>query len=922
MQKKFKKVAAGAIGLLTAGATLAAGFAGVAFGTDLSDFSAGNVFTTENTIVVVGAKAAMDDNIGAINIGAKLAQAGATYTGTTAVATDPGVVSLDTATTRIYGGSKINVAKETLTKDDLPNILASGSMIDADDTSYTVDQYITLGSGAFVAYTKADDTSQDPAIKVLYGTASTNPLYTLKASFETIPINNSIGKKVTLFGKEFTVSSDTTADKLYLYGSATEVSLNRDETATVSIGDVEHIITLIAVRSSGTIDQITLEVDGVRDDIREGSSKKINGVSIYADRISAYQEVVQGVALDSGSAKLLVGSQKVVFEAGSAVQTGESTLSDIDGTLVKINGATTGLTNPMAALSTIEVLVYGENDADKVVKVGESRTDPVFGTFKFSFSGLTPAADDLTTTTTKMTRATKEGKVSFTDRNGVEKTITYAYDAIVDDTKDAVLGYDSDSKIATYEGQNISKDDYVVLNTNRYSHLFKVTKIQNKTSTTTRYVTLQDVFSSANYDVEINAEGSGTKVIDGATYGFQVNTCTGYTCANVQITDPTAGITVYPTLIGKNGEAIAFTDATDGFEIIEGTNTTFVLPSGSLIASIVPNGNMTVTDGAVATNTLTLGADSTYGKITVGLIDYNVSFDTNTNKTAFKLEAAADSPAILFYAYDKNVNTATTDLIHYVVSADSDGADSPKFEIKRPEYATADTITVDGITTKSASYATDQVSLESDTDKAVLADRYGTTITYDSSSEAEYAEIKYPHAQVFANLYLMEVAQTAPAATSSDDIKHLSLTPYGIARLTSDTSVIADKYEKNVILVGGPAINSLVEELASVSGGEKTPDLTYYHDETKEGSLKGKALIQVIDNAFTEGMTAIVVAGYEKEQTRAAALKLSTEEMSGTAVVIEGTETSAYDFESYKAANAAAEQENEEELEEPEELEQ
>ena len=150
----------------------------------------------------------------------------------------------------------------------------------------------------------------------------------------------------------------------------------------------------------------------------------------------------------------------------------------------------------------------------------------------------------------------------------------------------------------------------------------------------------------------------------------------------------------------------------------------------------------------------------------------------------------------------------------------------------------------------------------------------------------------------------MEIAAAAPTATGTQNIEHLGLTTEGIARLANDESITSDKTTKNVILVGGPAINSLVEELATAG---KTPDVTYYRDETKEGSLNGKALIQYIPDAFKEGYVAIVVSGYEADQTRAASLKFATEELTGTAIVLEGTETAAYDFEAYKAANEAAE---------------
>jgi len=91
------------------------------------------------------------------------------------------------------------------------------------------------------------------------------------------------------------------------------------------------------------------------------------------------------------------------------------------------------------------------------------------------------------------------------------------------------------------------------------------------------------------------------------------------------------------------------------------------------------------------------------------------------------------------------------------------------------------------------------------------------------------------------------------------------------AYLDSELSTV----DKPVILVGGPAINSLVASL-----GNKTLTL----DEWRSGNYTGKAIIDLIENAF-DGNTALVVAGYEADQTRIAARLLAKELLFGGTVL-------------------------------------
>lgn len=158
--------------------------------------------------------------------------------------------------------------------------------------------------------------------------------------------------------------------------------------------------------------------------------------------------------------------------------------------------------------------------------------------------------------------------------------------------------------------------------------------------------------------------------------------------------------------------------------------------------------------------------------------------------------------------------------------------------------------------------------------------KWGTFVkaTGDSSGVTR-VELSTPSEPVIANVYVLQESASVPVAgttttTGSGAVVQPSLAG-GISKLDSAVGS-ADKAEKNLILVGGPAVNTLVAELAAAN---KTDDLT-----TWRSTLVGKYVIQSVENAFATGKTAIVVAGYEAAQTQAASLKLATEALTGAKV--------------------------------------
>lgn len=161
---------------------------------------------------------------------------------------------------------------------------------------------------------------------------------------------------------------------------------------------------------------------------------------------------------------------------------------------------------------------------------------------------------------------------------------------------------------------------------------------------------------------------------------------------------------------------------------------------------------------------------------------------------------------------------------------------------------------------------------------------YGTFVV--SDTDADKVTLYYPDDQTYANVYVMKAGVSPPTTTTTGtevsqtvEVEAPSLGT-GIAKLDSEVSSV-DKEEKNLILVGGPVVNNLVAELAAA---QKTPDTAYWRSD-----LVGKYILQSVGDAFAEGKTAIVVAGYEAADTQAASLKLATEDVSGAAVSCMGT---------------------------------
>ncbi|MBI4894407.1 MAG: S-layer protein [Candidatus Aenigmarchaeota archaeon] len=103
------------------------------------------------------------------------------------------------------------------------------------------------------------------------------------------------------------------------------------------------------------------------------------------------------------------------------------------------------------------------------------------------------------------------------------------------------------------------------------------------------------------------------------------------------------------------------------------------------------------------------------------------------------------------------------------------------------------------------------------------------------------------------------IGGSGTSSTSSSGGKTLVPITTSITKL--DTEIGAAEKAKNLVLVGGPAVNRLTAEAMG---------LAYPAYGSASGITEGTAMISVISDAFTTGKAAVIVAGYEAENTRLA----------------------------------------------------
>jgi len=846
MNKTIKKIVA-----LGMGATMLAGTAAMALAaSDLSTYPA--PFVKDGVFVgkiVLGEKAVSIDTIGALDIAASLQRAASTTVSSSGSATHvSGGFSLDTSGDRIYLGDRVSV--DSATKDNL-DILKDNTFEDSSGTDYGYTQSIVFGrtaantGAASLSYGQHSVSSVDSFLA--FGVSSTTPnyangnyLYTAKVDFSKA-VNASdadvIGQKIVLFGKEYTFSSESSGNKLVLYGSSEQVSMTPADAITKTIEGKDYAVKIIGFSSTGT--KVTIQVNDATDSITEGTSKTIGGLKIYAKSVSSWNNGIDGFAT------LQLGAEKLTLEDGQEVTSGTSDTS-VTGARVAIGSSDTS-GNKVGSISSIYVSVNPNSDI-KSIKEGGSFADPVYGTFALQYtdtsSGLTDASRDLVEVRPS---GSSRAQVTITPQGGSQTTLYFAYEASLGAVPS--LAWDQNRAISAVEGTQAQQDQYIYLSpavststttdAATYTHLVRVKNIKQHASqgeakfedaiTGAEYATQQGKFNATNDQL--------TLTVDGKQYNVTLRDATSGS-ENVSVTYPGA-VAVFPAMQLKNGETIALTQNVTG------------IPS-----SLIPAGTVVITPTGAITTSATVGING----IVVGSVGYNYTEMNSTGGTvgtgayvsAFAVTGASGYPAVLI---KEPKDTSNLENVWQVATTyDSNGVN-------------IGTPSVTNISTTPAA-STGQSMADTYTTSGV--DYFGTYYTRYAPSGNNAVDVKFtvPADQMFANFF---VAPTGATTTTTTSTGAVSLNPISVGMAIFDSEAVLDG-SKPYIVVGGPCANTAA---ASLMGNPA---------DCAAGFVEGKATIKLFADK-----NALLVAGFTGKDTQGACRVLAnyqTYALSGTEVEV------------------------------------
>ncbi len=881
--EKIKRIGAGILGTIMTGASL---LAPIAMGADLNDYP--QPFVTDgntNFLMVVGEDAEPSDVVGAINVAVRL---GSERSRTEEVETAGVTTTTMTGESALLasGSDHIYLEEELadggvtmLTEDDLPTILADDSFEDDAGNKHGYEQTVEIGNSAFTF----DDSNNDltnPALITDLGTDVSNPVYSFVVGFDKkldVTGSDVQGEKITLFGKEYTIGTKSNANEIQLLGGAMDVDLDWGETKTVTFQGESYEITLKGI-SDDTPDEATLTINGDTKTLKEKGTRKIGGVDVYADTVSYY-----GLESQPGIAVISLGADEIWLEDGSEVEVG-SARERIDYTDVT-------LTPNGSALTGVRIDVAAQDNNKDYLAIGDSYTDPVFEAIKVAFTDVpngpslsTGKAGDANTNRRAVETQIEDAdtlSVELTDKNGEEGIIPFAHDTdggsvntdmkAADENGETVALVEGD--VLDESGTETSRAGYTILNSDaEYVGMVEVDKL--------------DDADNNNVDLELKDMITGATVVDwsdqdvssGKDFTYKGKTFTATVASNdggvTIVDDETDKKAVYPFIETYNGydHRVAITD---GVLIEDEYNATGADGTNALVYT-TPSGDFTVNTGAAVGNIdVVVGGTEVVSNLTT-----STETEFNVGTVQYQIETAdGDNTDYLDITLEVDLD-----------QADGGGAEDAGLLIQEDEDATSnDAEEAIVITTKDDGGSNNDATLDDpvltsanlvsatfdDSKYTGYLDTFGAYVLKDASNAQTVMTVTMPKTQMYADVYMSEVESEVSTSGGEGKVTYEKAVPIAdksIAALDTNGGVESAKTDKNLILIGSPAVNRLTAQVLDVP--YPTWGSQWIADENMSAKVqipgKGNAVLNMVNDAFTEGKVALVVAGWSAADTQAA----------------------------------------------------
>jgi hypothetical protein len=608
---QLKRILAGAMATLTAGATLMFG----AFGAGLGDFVQVSDSSLASPIIVVGDAAPAPDIIGATNIGVAVAGYATTtrvIAGSSAQAsvTNGALVSSDL--NKSYINQNLRLVKQSMTSDDLPTVLAGSAFTDLNATEVTIQNLLDLGSLG-VNYTKPTADFDEPILNM---PMTSNNKYNLTIMFlgGLDPHSVDSSTSISILGSQFTFGPSGTSCvassackaapvvTLYSSGGAETVSLEvGGDPQTVTIDGTEYTFEMYAY-ASGTPNGAYIKVNGAATSPtlwNAGSTYTIPGTTtkVLVNSVNILNLGGSQGGSVTASAELFIGSNKIVLEQGQNVVKNDEAMVN---SIVEISNSSTKINS---------ITITSAPDLDEYV-TDTAVADPVFGSFKWVVDGMTPTEMSAGRDYIKVAGSGNTVKLTFTNLDSAEGELSIAY---WDSGTSAFTRGDGSRDLVITE-INESQDPDLFYNVDR-SDYFVVSKAgtlrtnilrYNSISTSDKYVTLTDAFSGTQYKVYYQSD----PYIRIGTDTFQINVSeTGQ----------------YPMAVDLDG---------DGTMATEANSTVSLYTKGRAVINIAGDG-VEITENPLFTIT---GSNDPSGYMLNVTYDYSSStMQINSNRTGVQV---------------------------------------------------------------------------------------------------------------------------------------------------------------------------------------------------------------------------------------------------------------------------------------------
>ena len=815
VKNAIKKVGAVAASTLMVGMTL-----GTA--ASLADFPSQYVdeegAPTSN--IVVGSQGQVTDVVGAINIAAALGQETIqteTRTEEMEVEVDAPAqwsaengITLNRPNRNLYLDQNTASGIDELAEGDL-NILQTQSFEDGGENNIDVEHVLSIEerNQAFGTKSGMEETS------LYIDLARNDDLFSFEAFFSddvNFTDEDFEGEEVTMFGRTFEVSEDTDDEVIALYGDSETFSVEDEESVDIEIGGVEYTFTVRHVSDGGT--STTFLVDGEPYNVAEGDSINLDGNQIRVRDIYPFGD-------GDGIVRFGVGSEKMELENGEPVVIAGD---EVDATEVAIDSED----EDNSDVSSISISFFEKGRETRFIEAGGSYEDPIFG-LEFHYGGAhVDAAEDPAETLTVEADG-DEAVLTMTDDSGDTEDIVFVSK---DDGEDIILGNYKDigGHIMTYEGQNMTEEDYIILNEDENALMFEITELYFEGDE--GEATIENVFTGRERVIEFDDKREEDVRINRIPYTFNIEGEGEGDEIGLQVTWEDE-VVVYPNLYSETDSAVAFV-SDETIEIEHGGDDVDIrLPStkssGDTVLTVDSDGS---TDDEYDEDLFTIGEDE-QGNITV--------------------EAEVDGPSLLVMQPEDRMDEEKAFTVEF-----SDEGDVEFEDVERVANAGFGFADVAGEDDLEASYS-----------------HYGTYFELDTDDEGEL-DINFPAHESVVGMAMTEDGGSLSATAVGDQLIEYEVTDLinpGIRGnlpnlgLTDDEVTEGTREANDLILVGGPAVNTLVEELADEG-------LTRTLDEWREEG-EDEAILQVIEDAFAEGRKALIVAGHSAQDTTAAARYLS-----------------------------------------------